>query len=317
MKFEIKNRVITGEETLIVGDNSDYIAEFTFDEEWNGVTKTARFVSCGGDYVDQIIKDDKCDIPCETLKCGYSKVGVYSAKKTTTEHKFFVTKSIKDETGCVCKPTPSVYEQLTKLLDELYELMPEEVERYFTDHKDEFKGDKGEKGDAGVIEFLIVNELPTENINESAMYLRPSSDPASQNSYDEYIYTNGAWECIGTANVKVDLTDYVKNTDYAFGKAGVVSVVPSNGRGIDILSGGILSTKPAAKTQIDEKKNNFMPLTSATNDYAVKVGLTTNEETLTDEEKKKALNWLGAPTFEATQLADGSYSLTITTPTGV
>lgn len=117
MKFDIKNRVITGEDCLIVGDNSNYIAEFTFDKEWNGVTKTARFISCNGSYVDVILKNDQCPIPCEVLKCGYCGVGVYSAEMTTTKHKFFVTKSVKDETGCVCEPTPDVYEQLLKKID--------------------------------------------------------------------------------------------------------------------------------------------------------------------------------------------------------
>lgn len=214
MQFEIKNRIIKSTtKKLIIGDNADYVAHFSFDAEWEGVTKTARFISCKGEYKDVLIENNECNIPCEVLKCGYAKVGVYSAEMTTTECEFLVVKSIKDEIGCECEPTPSVYEQLTKHLDDLYKAMPNEVAQYFEEHKEEFKGDKGdkgEKGEDGAIKFLIVNELPTDNIDESAMYLKLSNDPASQNAYDEYIYTNGAWESVGTANVKVDLTEYAK-----------------------------------------------------------------------------------------------------------
>lgn len=215
MQLEIKERVIKAKEKkLIVGDNADYVAHFSFDEEWEGVTKTARFIACNGDYKDVLIdEDNKCEIPCEVLKCGYAKVGVYSATKTTTECEFLVVASIKDKIGCECAPTPNVYEQLTGKLDDIQAQMPNEVAKYFGEHKDEFKGDKGEKGEAGAIKFLIVATLPTEDIDETAIYLKPSSDPESQNAYDEYIYTNGEWECIGTANVKVDLSEYLQKAE--------------------------------------------------------------------------------------------------------
>lgn len=80
----------------------------------------------------------------------------------------------------------------------------------------EFKGDqgeKGEKGDAGVISFIPVTELPTEDIVENAIYLVPVEDGAEPNLFDEYIYTNGAWEQIGSAAVAVNLDEYAKKTD--------------------------------------------------------------------------------------------------------
>ncbi len=315
MQFEIKNRIIKSKtQKLIVGDNADYVAHFSFDEEWEGVTKTARFVSCKGSYKDVLIENDECKIPCEVLKCGYTKVGVYSAEMTTTEYEFLVIASIKDEIGCECEPTPNVYEQLTGKLDDIQASMGNEVAEYFTEHKEEFKGDKGEKGDAGAIRFVVVTELPTENIDESAIHLKPSSDPQSQNAYDEYIYTNGNWECIGTANVKVDLTDYVKNTDYATAsKGGVIKAQNVNqvNRGVYISSEGFLSLKIATEAEIKAKSANTYNVISPANlDKAVKEGLTTNTIELTEEEKAAAQNWLGVG-FKATQLEDGTYSLTI------
>lgn len=67
---------------------------------------------------------------------------------------------------------------------------------------------QGERGKAGSVKFIVANELPTENIDESAIYMLPTSSAEENNMYDEYIYVNGAWENIGGASVEVDLTNY-------------------------------------------------------------------------------------------------------------
>ena len=77
----------------------------------------------------------------------------------------------------------------------------------------DFKGDKGDKGDAGSIEFKIVDELPTEDIDEKAMYLVPITNDDDSNNYLEYIYVDGRWECIDTIQFDGNLDDYVKKTD--------------------------------------------------------------------------------------------------------
>lgn len=79
------------------------------------------------------------------------------------------------------------------------------------------------KGDAGSIKMIIVQALPTEDIDESAIYLLPLESPTEEgNNYAEYVYINGAWELLGKIGVQVDLTDYVKNTDYATSSKGGV-----------------------------------------------------------------------------------------------
>lgn len=71
------------------------------------------------------------------------------------------------------------------------------------------RGEKGNKGDAGSIKFIVVAELPTENIDESAIYMKPSSNQEENNTYEEFIYADGKWESLGAAQVKVDLEPYV------------------------------------------------------------------------------------------------------------
>lgn len=67
---------------------------------------------------------------------------------------------------------------------------------------------RGPKGDTGSIKFIVVTELPTENIDETAIYLKPVESPTGENKFEELIYVNGKWEDLGTPNVAVDLSNY-------------------------------------------------------------------------------------------------------------
>lgn len=71
------------------------------------------------------------------------------------------------------------------------------------------QGIQGPKGEAGVIKFIVVNSLPQEDI-ENAIYLLPANGGSGPNLYDEYIYIDGRWECLGSAGIEVNLDEYVK-----------------------------------------------------------------------------------------------------------
>ena len=98
---------------------------------------------------------------------------------------------------------------------------------------------KGEKGDAGAIKMQIVAELPQTG-SDDTIYLVPLEHPDIQgNNYAEYVWVNNAWELLGKIGVQVDLTDYVKNTDYATSsKGGVVKISTTNG--VEVGSSGNL-----------------------------------------------------------------------------
>lgn len=72
---------------------------------------------------------------------------------------------------------------------------------------------RGPKGDTGSIKFIVVTELPTENIDETAIYLKPVEKPTGENKFEELIYVNGKWEDLGTPNVAVDLSNYYTKTE--------------------------------------------------------------------------------------------------------
>ncbi len=71
---------------------------------------------------------------------------------------------------------------------------------------------KGEKGDAGSIKIIIVNELPLVG-EDDTIYLMPYEDAEQGNIYKEYIYINGTWEELGSIPVEVDLSDYYTKSE--------------------------------------------------------------------------------------------------------
>ena len=155
------------------------------------------------------------------------------------------------------------HDVLIDLINEV-EALEQEIEEKIANG--EFKGDKG---DPGAIHFTVVAELPTENVDESAIYMKPSDAPEEKNAYDEYIYVDGVWECIGTTSVAVDLTDYVKNTDYVtLNKAGLCQIDET--KGITASSRGNLIIVKATENDIAQKKNEYKPIVPANLKIAVK-----------------------------------------------
>ena len=96
------------------------------------------------------------------------------------------------------------------------------------------QGPQGEPGVPGAVKFIIVQTLPTEDIQTDAIYLVPSDDPTTQDLYQEYMYINNQWELLGQKQIVVDLTDYVQFTDYATAnKGGVIKSRVNLGFGVD------------------------------------------------------------------------------------
>lgn len=90
-------------------------------------------------------------------------------------------------------------------------------------------------------------------------------------------------------DVNVDLTGYVKDTDYATtDKAGVVKA----GMGLSMVNGAI-QIEYAKENQITAKNSYRNPITPVNLDLAVKTSVTTNQLPLTAEEQQAAKNWLG------------------------
>lgn len=127
----------------------------------------------------------------------------------------------------------------------------------------------------------IVTALPDEGL-PNRTYLVAKTDGADNDFYDEYIWTSNGWEYIGTKQIEVDLTDYVKKTDL-----GVAFRTDSSGK--VQLNGGVLT-----EALIKGKTTNQIPITPQFLDLCVKYGLADSQIEWTDEQKASALALLGA-----------------------
>ena len=240
--------------------------EFEFaDEITDEFVKDVYFTLKGETYQIANIQNNECDIPYEVLEeKGDVEVGVVAykvengneIKRYNPSPAYFNTwvGSLKDEYENYEEITPSDKEQIEQQLLEISAEMDNlDVEASKTGHTatititrkdgtsydvevlDGEKGDKGDKGEPGAIKMVIVNVLPATG-QDDTIYLVPNTDPETQNNYDEYVYVNGQWEKLGGIQVEVDLTDYVKNTDYASSSKG--GVVKANVNGFNIGSTG-------------------------------------------------------------------------------
>lgn len=58
--------------------------------------------------------------------------------------------------------------------------------------------------DVSSFKLIIVDVLPTEDIQEKTIYLVPKDSAAENNTYNEYIYINDTWEQIGSTDINTD-----------------------------------------------------------------------------------------------------------------
>lgn len=103
----------------IVSDNRGNVCvHIEFDEHWDGVGKTARFIY-NGMWIDAVLNaKNECVCPSEVVKKGRFFVGVYGGElKTTTPLAVSVAASILSESGeeLPADPTPGQYEQIMKV----------------------------------------------------------------------------------------------------------------------------------------------------------------------------------------------------------
>lgn len=121
--FNVKEQTLTLEsvEKNVVANSLKYLTcKFSFSEDWDGLTKTAIFISAKGDVYNQILNDDACVVPWEVIEHPYFIVSVFggdriTANKVTVE----VTKSGYMKGKTPQAPTPDVYQQILKKIEDI------------------------------------------------------------------------------------------------------------------------------------------------------------------------------------------------------
>lgn len=124
----VRDRVPTiteGED--VISHNSDYVAEFEFDEEWQNNVKTVYFVCEDGSYQAVVMDGNSCGVPMLDGEHRRIFVGVQagsaekpSVLKTTRPCCLKIKDSIADYLGQpIPDPTPDVYEQIIAMLESI------------------------------------------------------------------------------------------------------------------------------------------------------------------------------------------------------
>lgn len=86
---------------------------------------------------------------------------------------------------------------------------------------------------SGRLKRLVVETLPTQDIDTNTIYMILKTAPTTNNIYDEYMYINNAWELIGST--EVDLSNYYTKTESDNRYNAKLTV----GNGIDITNNEI------------------------------------------------------------------------------
>lgn len=119
INITVADKIARSDGANYICGNSDYVANFKFDSEWDAYeTKTARF-SYNGGYVDVVFDGDQCPIPIiSDTYCFF--VGVYAGNlHTTSPVRVPCKKSILCGSGSPVAPADDVYAQLMAKLNSL------------------------------------------------------------------------------------------------------------------------------------------------------------------------------------------------------
>ena len=156
------------------------------------------------------------------------------------------------------------------------------------------------------IATLDVPDLWVSSVESSSVTYTYTTDSAFTTalSTDGYVQV-GYYKLRALETQKVDLTNYVQNTDLAgINKMGLAKFSQTYGFNIVGTDSGIPYIYSSDETLIAQKSNAYRPIAPNKLDYAVKVGVTTNANTLTNTEKNNACSWLGTKQIVSLTQAD-------------
>lgn len=122
MKIKVVNQRLYLEPPETAEGTREYLkAEFSFSEEWDGMTKTAFFRGADGNTYSQLFKDDACTVPAEALaasgRVGVSVSGTLGETVITTDIKSFSVPATLSG-GTPSDPEPTVWQQILDKVDE-------------------------------------------------------------------------------------------------------------------------------------------------------------------------------------------------------
>lgn len=122
MKIKIVNQRLYLDPPETAEGTREYLrVEFSFSEEWKGLTKTAFFRGAKGNICSQLLENDACTVPAEALaapgRVGVSVSGTRGETIITTDIKSFSAPATLSG-GTPSDPEPTVWQQILDKVDE-------------------------------------------------------------------------------------------------------------------------------------------------------------------------------------------------------
>lgn len=126
MKIKVVNQRLYLEPPETAEGTREYLrAEFSFSEEWDGLTKTAFFRGANGNTYSQLLENDACTVPAEVLtapgRVGVSVSGTLGETVITTDIKSFSVPATLSG-GTPSDPEPTVWQQILDKVDETQQI---------------------------------------------------------------------------------------------------------------------------------------------------------------------------------------------------
>lgn len=126
MKIKVVNQRLYLEPPKTAEGTREYLrAEFSFSEEWKGLTKTAFFRGADGNTCSQLLENDACTVLAEALavhgRVGVSVSGVLGDTVITTDIKSFSLPATLSG-GTPSDPEPTVWQQILDKVNETQQI---------------------------------------------------------------------------------------------------------------------------------------------------------------------------------------------------
>ena len=279
MKIKVVNqRLYLEPPETAEGTRGNLKAEFSFSEEWDGMTKTAFFRGADGENHPKLLEDDTCTVPAEALtapgRVGVSVSGTLGETVITTDIKSFSVPATLSG-GTPSDPEPTLWQEVLDKFEKV-----SEVEEKVTELKSEIatKITAPENPEVG-------KAFKIKSVNDDGTFIGEWAD-----------CTNLDVRINGESIVRDGVAEIpIANRDNVF---GVVKTIPYEfwGTGVGADRDGNLRLYPASNGNIDARqKINVSPISVNNLDYAVKAAMCDGKGAAwTAEEQAAARERMGA-----------------------
>lgn len=283
MKIKVVNQRLYLEPPETAEGTRGYLkAEFSFSEEWDGMTKTAFFRGADGDTIPRLLKEDICTVPAEALatpgRVGVSVSGTLGETVITTDIKSFSVPATLSG-GTPSDPEPTLWQEVLDKFEKV-----SEVEEKVTELKSEIatKITAPENPEVG-------KAFKIKSVNDDGTFIGEWAD-----------CTNLDVRINGESIVRDGVAEIpIANRDNVF---GVVKTIPYEfwGTGVGADRDGNLRLYPASNGNIDARqKINVSPISVNNLDYAVKAAMCDGKGAAwTAEEQAAARERMGIDEWE-------------------